>query len=95
MFFYIPADSLRTPGKPRSQKQLKHSVGGPLLKPGKLVLDHTQLMFDFHKVMAASLSLIDGLEWNTLERETVNVLTVGLGGGALPMYLNACLSPQV
>ncbi len=49
--------------------------------------------------MIGSLAFIDGIKWRAAgcsSIETpVRVLTVGLGGGALQMYMDTCLSNQV
>jgi spermidine synthase len=55
------------------------------------MIDHSQLMFDHHAVMISSLGLVGGVTWG---EETVRVMVVGLGGGALPMFIRDHI-PQV
>lgn len=48
-------------------------------------------MFPHHKVMLSSLALIGGgKEWSNLAG-TISILIVGLGGGALPMFIKKYL----
>ncbi len=69
-------------GKPSKSKKSKKSFT-TLLKP-----DHTHLLFDYHKVAIATLALVQDIA--AYGRE-VRGLLVGLGGGALPMYMGRML----
>ncbi len=69
-------------GKPSTSKRSKKN--SPSLKP-----DHTHLLFDFHKVVIATLALVRDIITGGRE---VKGLLVGLGGGALPMYLGRLLN---
>ena len=79
-------------------------IYSPLVKPSRKIkskrqrpvpqyqIDHTHLVFPYHRALVASLALINNIKWE--ERDSVDILIIGLGGGALPMYINRNL-PQV
>lgn len=73
--------------KHKSKRQ-KPIPSGALHGP-KLEFDHSSLAFLHHKVTIASLALIDDVRWKS--GDVINILIVGLGGGALPMFLKKCL----
>lgn len=54
--------------------------------------DHTHLMFGYHQSIISSLVMIEKLMQNPTGG--VATLLIGLGGGALPMFLHKCF-PQV
>ena len=54
-------------------------------------LDHSRLVFDYHNVMVASLGFLPGLNTSHGLKQHVKVLLIGLGGGALPTFINKYL----
>ena len=71
-------------GKSSTSKKTKKKAYSTSLK-----VDHTRLLFDHHKVVISTLMLIQDLVTGVRE---VNGLLVGLGGGALPMYMEKVLN---
>lgn len=64
--------------------------------PVNATFDHSCLSFGVNQAMAASLFLIDDVNWMKSKSEPpMEILTVGLGGGSLPMYLKTCFSHLV
>lgn len=57
------------------------------------MIDHTQLVHGYQRAILSAFALC-GRETFWSEGIKGRVLIVGLGGGALPMYIHKCL-PQV
>uniref|UniRef100_A0A1X7V9F0 Methyltransferase domain-containing protein n=1 Tax=Amphimedon queenslandica TaxID=400682 RepID=A0A1X7V9F0_AMPQE len=70
--------------KRKGKKGRQHKNGGKLF-------DFSELMFPYHKLMLSSLALIGGEEGGKRGRNptgaALDILIVGLGGGALPMFI--------
>ena len=59
------------------------------------MVDHHSLLFDYHKAMVGSLALVQRTNRDKAKAEGgggMSLLIVGLGGGALSMFLRTCLS---
>lgn len=86
--YYLFSVQTSKSSKKHKSKRQKPIPYGALHGP-KLEFDHRSLAFLYHKVMIASLSLIDDVRWKS--GEVINILIVGLGGGALSMFLKKYL----
>lgn len=50
----------------------------------KNVIDYSYLACEHHTYMALAVTMVDKI------KEALNILIIGLGGGALSMYLHMC-----
>lgn len=67
-------------------RQRKDGGGGKQLQ-----FDFSELIFPHHKAMLSSLALIGGGKKWSDPAGTISILIVGLGGGALPMFIKKYL----
>jgi len=61
---------------------------------GELVVDYRYLAFDYHRAMLAGMSLLySSLRQARLNGERMKALVIGLGGGALPLFIRRYFPP--
>eukprot|EP00898_Chlorokybus_atmophyticus_P002702 jgi/Chlat1/3432/Chrsp23S03758 len=82
----------RVPGRhtatTAAKKKLDLAAGLAGLSLNERLVDHSQLASDYHQAMIAGLSLVaSGLEERIASGLPIQAVVVGLGGGALPMFL--------